>query len=137
MTTSTPKKGTVPAKNWQARFLTALCTCPNVSAACATAGVSRNYAYEQRKIDATFAEAWEDALTAAVDNLEGVGFARAVSGSDTLLIFLLKAHRPAVYRETVNVRLIIQQEAARLAAATGQAEADILAEFNALIGANA
>jgi len=39
----------------------------------------------------------------AVDVLEAVARRRAVQGSDTLLIFLLKAARPAKYRERHQV----------------------------------
>ena len=42
-------------------------------------------------------------LAEAVDILEAAAWTRAKADSDTLLIFLLKAHRPAMYRERVNL----------------------------------
>jgi hypothetical protein len=40
----------------------------------------------------------------AVDVLEAVARQRAILGSDTLLIFLLKGHRPEKYRERYDLK---------------------------------
>lgn len=110
-------------KDWQTKFLNALKQSPNISAAAKVAGIARQYAYEVRAGDPDFAKAWEDALGHAVDMAEGELYRRAVKGvkknvyyqdkqidtvreySDTLLIFLLKSHKPEVYRETVRNEL--------------------------------
>jgi len=42
---------------------------------------------------------WDDAVDAAVDALAAEARTRAFDGSDVLLMFLLKAHRPQVYRD--------------------------------------
>lgn len=89
--------------------------------ACSAAGVGRATAYEHKAADPEFAAAWEDAIEEAVEALETEARRRAIEGveqpivsggeiiatvqrySDTLTIFLLKAHRPERYRD--NVRL--------------------------------
>ena len=81
-------------------FLTALANSANVRLACQAAGVSRKTAYAHRERSARFAADWESALEDACDGLEVLARKRASEGSDVLLIFLLKAHRPAKYRET-------------------------------------
>lgn len=55
--------------------------------------------YALRDRDPKFREAWEDALEHGSDRLEDIAHRRARNGSDTLLIFLLKARRPDKYRE--------------------------------------
>lgn len=91
-----------PAANWKEVFVAALAKSPNVSAAAKKAKINRQYAYVERGRDADFAAAWDDALEAAIDDLEGTAWQRAKKRSDVLLIFLLKAHRPEKYRETVR-----------------------------------
>lgn len=126
-TNDTIKKGqSIPAQ-WQERFLASLRKYANVSAAAKAARVSRSFAYEQRAVDPLLAAAWQDALDEACDGLEREAWRRAAQGvrrekgvyhlgdkvatevlteySDTLLIVLLKAHRPEKYRETINQRL--------------------------------
>jgi hypothetical protein len=100
-----------------------------VSDASRTAGVSRKTAYQQRSEDSDFAAQWDEALDEACDALEAEARRRAVEGveqkkftrggdpivdpetgeqykervySDTLLVFLLKGHRPERYRERVE-----------------------------------
>ena len=41
----------------------------------------------------------------ATDDLEAIARRRAKLTSDTLLIFLLKAHRPAVFRDNYHVEV--------------------------------
>lgn len=109
-----------PGDHWKYTFLDALIKAPNVAAACRKAKVSRSFAYAERDTDKTFKEAWDEALETGVDEAEGELHRRAVKGvlepvfykgeevghirrhSDTLLMFLLKAHRPGTYRETVR-----------------------------------
>lgn len=105
-------------------FLEALSQYGNVSAAARHAGVSRNFVYSQRGTDAQFAAQWDHALTLGTEGLEDEARRRAFEGttreqpyfykgdevgrvvireySDTLLIFLLKAHKPEKYRETIR-----------------------------------
>lgn len=101
----------------QERFLKELARRGNVSAAARKAKVGRRTAYEWYEADAEFAAAWDEALEVAIDALEGEAWRRAQTGvlkpvyqrgelvgkvreySDTLMVTLLKAHRPEKYRE--------------------------------------
>jgi hypothetical protein len=102
-------------------FLKALEQSGNVSAAAAACGIHRTTAYLQRKTDREFAREWDEALEVACDSLEHEARRRALEGcdepvfyegsvcghvrkySDTLMIFLLKAHRPHKFRDNVAV----------------------------------
>lgn len=101
----------------KAKFLKALTQMPNVSRACRLARTSRTTAYNHRNADSAFAAAWDEALDIGIETLEEEAHIRAFKGrsepvfyqgakvgqvkrySDTLAIFLLKAHRPEKYRE--------------------------------------
>ncbi len=96
-------------------------TC-NVSLAAKAAGVRRQTHYEWLG-DADYRAAFEQAREDAVERLEAEAWRRAVEGvpkgiyhqgalvateqefSDTLLIFLMKAHRPQFYRERGSVEV--------------------------------
>lgn len=92
------------ADEWRPVFVEALRNSANVRAACKAAGVSREAAYKSRRRSSAFAKAWNEALEDAVDMLEAIAIDRARKQSDLLLIFLLKAHRPAKYRETIRTQ---------------------------------
>lgn len=85
----------------QNAFIEELRASGNVSRAAKAAGVSRQAAYEYRNNHPEFAAAWDDALQEGVDKLEELAFklAHMKETSPSLLMFLLKAHRPSVYRE--------------------------------------
>jgi hypothetical protein len=83
-------------------FLSALAEGCSITAACERAVIVRSTAYDWRKTDAAFAAAWDDALEAGTDTLEDEAVTRAKDGSDTLLIFLLKARRPDKYKDRVS-----------------------------------
>lgn len=105
----------------KARFLTRLRRHGNILHACLETPCGRNWVYDQRDKDPAFAADWELALEGATQNLEHEAWRRGVQGwrepvfhqgvevatvrkfSDTLLIFLLKARRPKMYRERVDV----------------------------------
>ena len=107
-------------RDWKPAFLAALARSANVRLSASAACISRKTAYEHREKDAAFAAAWDTALEEACDLLEAEARRRAVEGvddgvwykgkkvgklirySDTLLIFLLKAHRPEKYRENAR-----------------------------------
>lgn len=63
-------------------------------ALCLAAGISKSHAYELRQRDEDFALRWADAIEEGTERLEEEARRRAMDGSDTLLIFLLKARRP-------------------------------------------
>lgn len=96
----TPEIDVPENRYWYKDFLQQMAEFPNVSRACAYAGIARQTAYDAREVDPAFKAAWEMCVNASLDHLEQVAFQRAELGSDTLAIFLLKAHRPEKYRET-------------------------------------
>ena len=110
-----------PKKDMKTVFIEKLKASPNVSVAAKAAGINRTYAYKLKSEDDEFAAAWDEAVESSTDAAEAEAFRRAVKGtvkpvfhmgkkvggireySDTLLIFLLKAHRPEKYRDAVKV----------------------------------
>jgi len=70
-----------------------------VTAAAIAAGARRPMVYGWRADAPIFAEEWDGAVEAGTDKLEDEARRRALSGSDQLLMFMLKARRPAKYRE--------------------------------------
>jgi hypothetical protein len=105
----TPKKAQV--------FLESLAAGNTIMQAARVAGLAPSTFYLLRDTDPAFAMQWAEALEAGIQVMEAEAFRRAVQGtekpivsggeivtwvrefSDTLLIFLLKARRPHVYRE--------------------------------------
>ena len=105
---------------WRDVFIERLKATGNVTLAATGAGVTRQNAYQTRNRNKTFRRRWDDALDQAVDLLDGearrratgikrdIYYAGEVVGtenvySDSLLMFLLKAHRPQLYRDNVKV----------------------------------
>ena len=98
-------------------FLLAYEHCGVISVAARKVGVHRTCHYDWLKTDEGYAKAWKEADDEAVERMEAELLRRAVLGieedvryqgevvgkvrkfSDILLIFLLKAKRPAVYRD--------------------------------------
>lgn len=92
-----------------------------VKRACEAIGVSRQTAYNWREDIPEFATAWDKAMRIGISALEDEAHRRAFEGvsepvfhqglecgsvkkySDTLAIFLLKAHAPEKYRERHDV----------------------------------
>ncbi len=114
-TNATPKRPVF--RKWKRAFLAALSRSPDVTLAARRAGIDRATAYRARQRNTQFAAQWDAALLESMDLAEGEAYRRAVRGvrkpvyqggklvgcvrehSDTLLIFLLKAHKPGLYRE--------------------------------------
>lgn len=95
-----PRATAGTAKKWREPFLKALSRRCSVAWAAQQAGVDRGYVYKLRGLDREFSDAWDAALDAGRELLEAEAHRRAHTVSDTLMIFLLKAHDPARYRET-------------------------------------
>lgn len=85
----------------RAKFLEAIADGKSVTSACEIAGFARFVAYDWRKVDPEFAQAWDDAVEAGTDKLEDAAIQRAKNGSDVLTIFLLKARRPEKFKDRV------------------------------------
>jgi hypothetical protein len=109
--------------DWRPAFLTSLARTGNVTRASRDAKIDRGTVYVTREKDPEFAAAWEEALEEATDLLEEEARRRAYYGceepvyykgtqcgvikrySDQLMITLLKAHRPAKFRENIRQEL--------------------------------
>lgn len=120
---------------WQPRFLEVFAATGNVRLAASAAGVSRSAPYKHARIDPEFAEKWLSAREDAVDTLEAEARRRALAGSDTLIMFLLKSLRPDVYRDraSLDVRLDLRREAERVAASLGVGVEETIAEAERLL----
>ena len=105
---------------WRGEFIERLKATGNVTLAATGAGVSRQQAYRTRNRSKAFRLLWDDALEQAVDLLDGEARRRATGikrdvwyagekvgtenvYSDSLLMFLLRAHRTNLYRDNVKV----------------------------------
>ncbi len=111
-----------PKKEWKPAFIEALRATGNVTRAAQYAGRSRNQAYHVRQHSEHFAAQWRETLEEGSDLLEAEARRRAVTGidkpvyykgkvvgsitkySDSLLMFLLKAHRPQKFRDGGEVK---------------------------------
>ena len=108
------------AAAWRRAFIERLKATGNITLAATGAGVARQHAYQTRNRSKAFRRLWDEALEQAVDLLEGEARRRATGVkrdvwyagekvgsesvySDTLLIFLLKAHRSAKFRDNVKM----------------------------------
>jgi hypothetical protein len=86
-----------PTPEKLATFLRHLEESGSVSLAARRAGIARNTVYERRKIDAAFAEGWQNAMAMAAEALRDVAITRAHESDNRLLMFLLRILRPEVY----------------------------------------
>ena len=104
-------------------FCAALAETCNVGKACKAINIARTTAYTWREDDPEFSGMWDRAMKVGVTALEDEAHRRAFEGndepvfhqgsecgsvrkySDTLAIFLLKAHAPDKYRENSKVEL--------------------------------
>lgn len=92
-------KATNPTHKKGERLLAALRAGETVTSACQAEHIHRSTYYAWRAADSGFAAQADDAIESGTDVLEDEARRRAIAGSDTLLIFLLKARRPEKYRE--------------------------------------
>lgn len=97
----------IPAwPKWAQGFLDLFAQTGNVMLSARGAGVDRRTPYDLRARDERFAQAWTEADEAATQVLEAEARRRAMATSDRLLEFLLKARRPATYRENHRVEVV-------------------------------
>jgi hypothetical protein len=84
-------------------FLSAFCSCGTLAGAGRASGIqAQNHHHWMRK-DPQYAEYFHRAKEIAGDTLEEEARRRAMTGSDVLLIFLLKGFKPEKYRDNVHV----------------------------------
>lgn len=88
---------------WEKALLTAIQQTGNLTLASQVAGIDRRTVYKRYRIDDKFREEYDNAMDAGIDILEAEARRRAMAGSDTLLIFLLKGARPEKYRDNYHV----------------------------------
>lgn len=93
------------SKGRKRAFLAALSKGWSVSRAAQEAGVDRTTVYKWRERSAAFGRDWDFAFEAGTDLLEDIAHKRAFEGSDTLLIFMLKARRPHKFRDNATVEI--------------------------------
>jgi hypothetical protein len=103
--TPATKTGSRLRNEWYPLFLEVLRNSGNVRAACTSVERSRRAVYRARDEDSEFADLWEEALEEAMDVLAAEAWNRARNGSDQLLMFLMKAHRPSVYADPSPVQI--------------------------------
>ena len=121
--------------DWAPRFLETVRATGNVRLAADSVGIHRTTPYARAERDPEFAAAWAAANEAAVDVLEAEARRRALSGSDSLLAFLLRAHRPERYGASVAVKLDVRREAEAIASRTGRSVEEVVAEVERLAAA--
>ncbi len=114
-------------RGWQGAFLEAFRNSGNVRSACQAAGVHRSAPYLRAKRDPGFASEWAAAKDDAVDLLETWLWEAGSKGDTRATIFLLKALRPSVYRDQVEVRIDTRQAAERIAATVGLSADELIA----------
>lgn len=88
-------------RKWEKAFLAKLRNTCNVRASCEAANISRSEVYQHRDACPEFKTLWDEAVEDAADILEARAWDRSKT-SDTLLQFLLKAHRPKKYRDVLH-----------------------------------
>lgn len=98
----------------KALFLTEFAKRGNISRAAKAATVGRQTVYDWLERDGAFRALFASAEQESIDSLEDEAHRRAIDGSDTLLIFLLKASRPSKYRERVDINMDIRTAIDRL-----------------------
>lgn len=85
----TPKKRKAVKRDWsrakESVFVEALEATCNVTLACEAAGVSTTSAYQRRKINAAFRNAWREAIGLAYQKLELVLIERALNGTEKIV----------------------------------------------------
>ena len=90
--------------------------------------------YKARDNGNGFRDEWDEAMAEAVDRLEQIAWERARKTSDTLLIFLLKAHRPSLYRERYEISgTFVHKQAERIAKETGLTAEEIMEEAERIL----
>ncbi len=119
-----PRSSKTGKTGWQDVFIASIEKDPSVKHASLKAKVTKSTIYEERDKDPKFAQRWAEAAQAGVDELEASVFVRAKNGisrgvwrtvkgkavkvetvyeySDALAMFMLRAHKPGRYRETIR-----------------------------------
>jgi len=95
-----PKKQ--PDFQWWDKWLEVFSLCGVVRTACKATGVARSVVYDHRETYPEFRARFEQAYSESTESLEQIARDRAAKSSDVLLIFLLKARKPDMYKDHVQ-----------------------------------
>jgi hypothetical protein len=79
---------------------------PNLGLAAQAANVDRRTVWSWRQNDPAFAARYSEAMEIGITALEDEARQRAKTSSDVLLIFMLKAAKPEVYRERFEHQMV-------------------------------
>jgi hypothetical protein len=93
---------TVRTADHEAKIVAKLARGWSVTAACKAARIGRQTYYDWREADPDFAALCDAALEDGTDMLEDSATRQAIAGNASLMTLLLKARRPAKYRERVE-----------------------------------
>lgn len=130
-TVSTPTRSRRP--DWAGRFIELFAATGNVRLSATAAGVSRDAPYKRAQADSSFARDWLQAREDAVDMLEAEARRRALSSSDSLLIFLLKSLRPETFRDRVDLTVDLRRQAERIARDIGVSADSLIVEAERIL----
>ena len=122
--------------DWTERFIDVFAATGNVRLAATAAGVSRDAPYKKAQASSAFAGQWLQAREDAVDILEGEARRRALNSSDAILMFLLRAQRPDLYRDKVAVAIDVGHIAAGIAATLGIDPGAVIEEAERILAKN-
>lgn len=84
------------------KAIEALAQGKTAAGAARAAGVSRKTLFNWKAANPSFAERWDEANETVTDSIEATATEKALAGDTTLLIFMLKTRRRAVYQERVE-----------------------------------
>lgn len=99
-----PKRSKKGRRDWKPQWLAAYQSHGTAKAASEVIGVNECTPYEARNRDPEFAKAWDALENETTKLLEETLYQRALNGDTTAAIFMLKARRPAKYREALSVK---------------------------------
>lgn len=86
-------------------FFQALSSGMAIKSAAEAAGYAKRTVFDWRDRDKEFAQRWDDAIEESIESLENEANRRAMHGSDTVLMFLLKARKPELYSQNAAMTL--------------------------------
>ena len=122
------RKAPCGSAQWRTAFIKGLSNSCNVRAACYAAGVTRAVVYRLRVKSPAFARQWATAETEALELLAAEARRRAMTGSDTLLIYLLKIQGGPAWRQDQKVPLTGPREEPLRGLAPPPSDAERVAE---------
>ena len=98
------KRGALVSKRKTA-FLEQFARAGTIAGACRLVGISRECVTSWRNNDPAFEQAFMDTELDITNTLESRAMSQAMNGDTPLIMFLLKARRPDMYREKQTISL--------------------------------